>query len=78
MPATVDLTNPIFTDPDKARSHFEAIRWPQGAYCPFCGQTDTVKRLVASRWGRVGITVKIAAASSRPQLVRFTSVRTFR
>jgi transposase-like protein len=45
MAATVDLTNPIFTDPDKARAHFEAIRWPQGAYCPFCGQTGTVKAL---------------------------------
>jgi transposase-like protein len=41
----VDLTNPIFTDADKAREHFEAIRWPNGPYCPFCGQTDTVKPL---------------------------------
>ena len=37
MPATVDLTNPIFTDLEAARAHFEAIRWPQGCYCPFCG-----------------------------------------
>ena len=29
MTATVDLTNPIFTDPEAARAHFEAIRWPQ-------------------------------------------------
>ena len=41
MTATVDLTNPIFTDLDKAREHFEAIRWPNGLYCPFCGQTGT-------------------------------------
>jgi transposase-like protein len=37
MPATVDLTNPIFTDLEAARKHFEAIRWPDGVYCPFCG-----------------------------------------
>jgi transposase-like protein len=51
MTATVDLTNPIFTNPDKARAHFEAIRWPQGAYCPFCGQTDTVKALGGKSMG---------------------------
>lgn len=51
MTATVDLTNPIFTDPDAARAHFEAIRWPNGAYCPFCGQTDTVKPLGGKSMG---------------------------
>ena len=51
MTAAVDLTNPVFTDPDKARAHFEAIRWPQGAYCPFCGQTDTVKALGGKSMG---------------------------
>jgi len=37
MTRAVDLTNPIFTDLDTARAHFEAIRWPDGPYCPFCG-----------------------------------------
>jgi transposase-like protein len=37
MTRTVDLTNPIFTDPEAARKHFEAIRWPDGAHCPYCG-----------------------------------------
>jgi transposase-like protein len=45
MSRTVDLTNPIFTDAEAARRHFEAIRWPNGPYCPYCGQTDTVKPL---------------------------------
>ncbi|MEX2250158.1 MAG: transposase, partial [Parvibaculum sp.] len=45
MTATVDLTNQIFTDLEAARKHFEAIRWPQGAYCPYCGQTNTVSPL---------------------------------
>ena len=47
----VDLTNPIFTDPEAAREHFESIRWPDGAYCPYCGQTDTVKPLGGKSMG---------------------------
>lgn len=34
---SVDLTDPIFTDEDKARAHFEALRWPGGRVCPHCG-----------------------------------------
>jgi transposase-like protein len=45
MTATVDLTNPIFTDAHKAREHFETIRWPNGPYCPFCGVFDRVAAL---------------------------------
>lgn len=47
----VDLTNPIFTDPEAARKHFEGIRWPDGAYCPHCGQFDTVKELGGKSMG---------------------------
>ncbi len=35
-----DLTNPIFTDADKAREYLEAQRWPQGPVCPHCGSMD--------------------------------------
>src|SRR5215212_3847025 len=38
-----DLPNPIFTDEDAARKHFEATRWPDGPYCPLCGSFDKVK-----------------------------------
>ena len=34
---TADLTNPIFTNEEAARKHFEAIRWPDGLTCPHCG-----------------------------------------
>lgn len=47
----MNLTNPIFTDEAKAREHFEATRWPDGPYCPFCGQTETVKRLGGKSMG---------------------------
>ncbi len=39
----VDLTNPIFTDADKAREHLEAQRWPEGPYCPHCGNIDQAR-----------------------------------
>lgn len=51
MTATVDLTNPIFTDLDAAREHFEAIRWPDGTYCPFCGSYDRVAALGGTSMG---------------------------
>jgi transposase-like protein len=51
MPATVDLTNPIFTDLEAARKHFEAIRWPDGVYCPFCGSFDRVAPLGGKSMG---------------------------
>jgi transposase-like protein len=48
----VDLTNPIFTDLEAARAHFEAIRWPNGPYCPFCGVTgDRVATLGGASMG---------------------------
>ena len=34
---SADLTNPIFTDEDAAREHFEALRWPDGRACFHCG-----------------------------------------
>ncbi len=51
MATAVDLTNPIFTDPDKAREHFEEIRWPNGAYCPYCGSVDRVVALGGNSMG---------------------------
>ena len=31
------LSEARFTDDDAARSHLEAIRWPNGPVCPHCG-----------------------------------------
>ena len=43
----MDLTNPIFHDETKAREHLESLRWPNGPFCPHCGNSDpaTIKRL---------------------------------
>src|SRR5204863_2304981 len=34
------LDNRIFHDEDKAREALEAVRWPDGPYCPHCGNAD--------------------------------------
>lgn len=31
-----NLTDPIYTNEDAARAHFEALRWPAGRVCPHC------------------------------------------
>lgn len=36
----INLTDPVFTDENKARAHLEAIRWPHGPVCPHCGNAD--------------------------------------
>ncbi|SDB31173.1 IS1595 family transposase [Bauldia litoralis] len=33
----MNLTDPRFTDPNKAREYLEAQRWPQGPVCSHCG-----------------------------------------
>ena len=40
-----DITDPIFSDVDKAREHLEALNWPNGPVCPHCGESDRVHRL---------------------------------
>jgi transposase-like protein len=35
-----DLTNPIFTDADRARKHLEKLYWPNGPVCRHCGNAD--------------------------------------
>jgi transposase-like protein len=40
---TADLQNPAFQDEDKAREALEAIRWPDGPFCPHCGNSDQAK-----------------------------------
>jgi transposase-like protein len=37
---SVNLTDPIFHDNNAARTHLEAVRWPEGPVCPHCGNTD--------------------------------------
>ena len=41
--SAADLQKPEFTDEDKAREALEAIRWPDGPFCPHCGNSDQEK-----------------------------------
>jgi transposase-like protein len=38
-----EITNPCYHDEEAARAQLEAIRWPNGPYCPHCGSFDRVK-----------------------------------
>ncbi len=50
----MNITDPIYTDSEKAREHMESIRWPQGPICPHCGC--------------IGNTTKLKGKSTRPGL----------
>jgi len=39
------LTDPIYHDDEAARLHLEAMRWPDGPYCPRCGECVEITRL---------------------------------
>lgn len=41
----MDITNPIYSDPEKAREHLESIRWPDGPVCPHCGVVGEATKL---------------------------------
>ena len=56
-----NLTSPIFSDENAARRHLEAIRWPDGPYCPRCGSLEGI--------------AKKAGASSRQGVYRCNTCR---
>lgn len=49
-----NLTLPIFTDPEAARAHLEALYWPDGPVCPHCG-TISEATLVNGKSHRQGM-----------------------
>ena len=36
----MDMTAPIYSDENKAREHLEKLLWPEGPFCPHCGNAD--------------------------------------
>jgi transposase-like protein len=36
----MDITDPVYSDPHKAREHLESLLWPDGPFCPHCGNSD--------------------------------------
>jgi transposase-like protein len=51
----INLTDPIFHDEDKAREHFEKLGWPDGPFCPHCGETEKVYPIKPSKNIRTGL-----------------------
>lgn len=49
-----DITNPIYSDGNKAREHLEALHWPHGPVCPRCGTLDRITKL-AGKSTRAGV-----------------------
>lgn len=45
MDEDLHLLDPRFRDPVEAAEYLEAIRWPDGAVCAHCGETERVNRL---------------------------------
>ena len=43
MTKAATFQDPMFHDEDKAREALEAVRWPDGAVCPHCGNSDQDK-----------------------------------
>jgi transposase-like protein len=50
----MNITDPIYSDEDKAREHLEKLLWPEGPFCPHCGNADLEK------------ITKLAGKSTRP------------
>ena len=40
---TIAFNAPMFTDENAAREALEALRWPDGPYCPHCGNSHQDK-----------------------------------
>src|SRR5687768_1511838 len=36
----MNITDPIYSDENKAREHLERLLWPNGPVCPHCGNVD--------------------------------------
>lgn len=50
----MNITDPIYSDPNNAREHLEKLLWPNGPFCPHCGNADP---------GRIA---KLEGKSTRP------------
>lgn len=50
----MNITDPIYSDANKAREHLEVLHWPNGPVCPHCGNCDAER------------ITKLAGKSTRP------------
>jgi transposase-like protein len=50
----MNLTDPLYSDPELAREHLERLHWPNGPVCPHCGGVDKITKL-AGKSTRPGV-----------------------
>ena len=50
----MNITDPLYSDANKAREHLEALHWPHGPVCPRCGGLDRITKL-AGKSTRPGV-----------------------
>ena len=41
----MNLTDPIFNDETTAREYLEENRWPDGPFCPHCGEMENIRKM---------------------------------
>jgi transposase-like protein len=51
MQTPIELSHPVYHDEEAARAHLEAIQWPEGPNCPYCGSIDKIKVLGGQSMG---------------------------
>lgn len=59
----MNITEPIYSDEDKAREHLESLQWPNGPVCPHCGNCDPAR------------ITKLAGKSTRPGVYKCKECR---
>lgn len=50
----MNITDPVYSDADKAREHLERLHWPEGPVCPHCGDTENNTK-VGGKTARPGL-----------------------
>src|SRR5688572_23584336 len=50
----LNLTDPVYSDENKAREHLEALHWPNGPVCPHCRATKRITKQT-SKTARAGL-----------------------
>src|SRR4051812_8614617 len=85
MTLPASLAHPCNHDDDAARETFEAIRWPNGSYCPHCGSFDIVAPLGGKSMGLVLVhkcrekfTARVGSVMERSHIPMHTWLLAFR
>ena len=45
----MDITDPLYSDPEMAREHLESIMWPDGPVCAHCGAVEDIAKLQGTK-----------------------------